>query len=570
MGVTKLLLAYGADPNVQFPLYSTPLMAALEGSALERASFTTLPPGAQAHKCSLKRSLEGQPESLYYPTHTMSRSDYALCKQTEEVVYLLIGKGANPDPTPGTLGGTLTLAAFFGSRNIFEILLQHGASLDTAGGYLHSPLSASIQGGHLELAKHILMLSDSQTKNGTEFYALHLASEVTSIRAVKLLLQYGMSPHLKDKKGMTPLHVSISRLASRYPRLPVNDVDPLHEEVIVHLLLDTESQTSITDDIFCAASKIGDEKARTKVLQKMLSRAESHYFPEDAFQSLIEASNFSIHDGGGFIRSFLDNKRIQHITTSMLAVSERLEMITKLLDYDPSYKITAATLKAFPYHSRLNSREVTDLLLKRDKSFMPSNSDIMAVLKESYIPQSQKDTRILETMFSRNSELRVIEDMFIEVQHKEDLRVLLAMNTPSEKLINDVLMVALTKKPRSFELVRMILEYDASVTIPPDLAENLVSRNGIEGLKCVWNHSPTIRISERGILSLIHSQPWDRVREYQTTEAVVDLLRKHRGQWTLTREINNTVDRQFPQQSDHDVRKLYYSLWEGEEDHDLS
>jgi ankyrin repeat protein len=568
--VTKLLLTYGAISTVQYPVYGTPLMTALEGSAIKSVSFTTLPAGAQEHA----RLLTGQTDVSIFPTNTVSGLIYVQTQHTEEIVRLLIEKGASPDQTPGTFGSTLTLAAFLGSRNIFDMLLQHGASLNTMGGYLHSPLLASIQGKHLKMAKHILELSASRNSgDSAEVYALHMASEKTSIPAVKLLLQYGMSPHLEDKKGKTPLYISVSKLASELVRRPSGHIDPSHEEAIVHLLLEAEPQTSITDDILCAASEIKNEGTRTKVLQKMLPRAGSHYFPEDAFRSLIKASRFSIKDDGGeFMQKLLDEKRIRHVTTSMLADTGRPEMITKLLDYDTTYKITTATLDAIV--DQLDSRRMAEFLLKRDESFMPSGSNVLAVLKHRYIhcshePPSDKQIHILEMMFSRNSQLRVTEDMFIAVRHVEDLKVLLARTRPSEKLISAAVLVTLAKKRRDFELVKMILDFDRSALIPPDLANYLIACQDLDGLRCVWNHDPKLCISEFGGYSLIRSVLDRRDKDVPHAD-VVDLLRKHRGNWRFTREVRDAVDDRFFEQSDQEVRNLYYSLWDGDEEDDLS
>jgi hypothetical protein len=442
------------------------------------------------------------------------------------------------------------------------------------GGYLHSPLLASIQGNHLKMAKHILALSANRNSgDSAEVYALHMASEKASIPAVKLLLQYGMSPHLEDKKGKTPLYISVSKLVSKLVRRRSGHIDPSHEEVIVHLLLEAEPQTSITDNILCAASKIEDEGTRTKVLQKMLPRAGSHYFPEDAFRSLIKASRFSIKDdGGGFMQKLLDEERIRHITTSMLADTGRPEMITKLLDYDTTYKITTATLDAVV--DLLDSRRVAKFLLKRDESFIPSGSNVVAVLRHRYIdrshePPSDKQIHILEMMFSRNSQLRVTEDMFIAVRHAEDLKVLLARTTPSEKLISAAVLVTLAKERRDFELVKMILDFDRSALIPPDLANYLITCQGLDGLRCVWNHDPKLCISEQGVYSLIRSVV-DRRDEDVPHADVVDLLRKHRGQWRFTRDVRDAVDYRFFEQSNQDVRNLYYSLWNSDEEDNLS
>jgi ankyrin repeat protein/predicted nucleic acid-binding protein len=570
VAVTKLLLEYGADPTIQHSVYGTPLMAALEGSAVEVDLIFTLPEDAHEHIMLLR----DESYLSAYLLQNVPQSRYTQCQHLEDVVRLLIEKGAIPDPTPGPFGSTLTLAAFLGSRNIFDMLLQHGASPSTVGGYLHSPLLASIRANHLKIAKHILALGASKDLGErSDMHALHVASQNTSVRAVKLLLQHGIWPHSKDTKGMTPLHISVGNLAriDRY-RLPCpGDVnpDPTQEEIIVHVLLEARPQISITDDIFCAASRIHDDVTRTKILQKMLPRAESHYFPEDAFKSLVK--NYKTYDevGSSFIQKLLNERRIRQITTSMLAVVQYSEMLAKLLDYDPTYKITTQTLDAFSNHREL--REVFRILLKRDESIMPSSSHILAVLMEEYLvpdyrSSQDKEIHILEMMFSCNTQLRVTEDMFIAVRHAEDLEVLLAKTTPSEKLVSDAVMASLAKQHRDVsELTKMILSFDHSIMLPLDLANSLVASRGINGLRCVWNHDPGLCIPGKWIRSLI--RPGFRREEEGASYAdLVELLRKHRAQWRFTRKLREATDHRFSDERDHNVRELFYSLWEYDEE----
>jgi ankyrin repeat protein len=141
VAVTKLLLTYGADPTVQNSAYGTPLMAALEGPVAKSVSITTLLGDAQRHACLLTE----QTDTPAYLTRPASPVTYTQSQHTEEILHVLIENHASADPTPGPFGSTLTLAAFLGSRTLFNMLLQHGASLDTMGGHLHSPCQQNLR-----------------------------------------------------------------------------------------------------------------------------------------------------------------------------------------------------------------------------------------------------------------------------------------------------------------------------------------------------------------------------------------------------------------------------------------
>lgn len=69
-------------------------------------------------------------------------------RQYESIVQLLLSHGARANTPAGPLGTALSLAAYTGLRETFDSLLRHGASLDVSGGFLSSPLTAAISGGH--------------------------------------------------------------------------------------------------------------------------------------------------------------------------------------------------------------------------------------------------------------------------------------------------------------------------------------------------------------------------------------------------------------------------------------
>jgi hypothetical protein len=127
--------------------------------------------------------------------------------------------------------------------------------------------------------------------------------------------------------------------------------------------------------------------------------------------------------------------------------------------------------------------------------------------------------------------------------------------------------INLAKDYSKFEMVKMILDFDSSTVIPPEVANYLIVRQGPEGLRCVWNHDPSFGISEEEILSLIrsHCLSLNRKSEDVHHADIVDLLGKHRGQWSFTREVRHAIDQRFSAQRNPDVRKLYYSLLDSDE-----
>jgi ankyrin repeat protein len=67
---------------------------------------------------------------------------------------MLLEKGANPNIVERTDGRTpLHYAALQGQKTIAEILLAHGANMDTRDWYGRTPLSLAKEGGHTDIVE---------------------------------------------------------------------------------------------------------------------------------------------------------------------------------------------------------------------------------------------------------------------------------------------------------------------------------------------------------------------------------------------------------------------------------
>jgi len=68
------------------------------------------------------------------------------------MTQMLLDKGANPNTVERERGRTpLHWAVFRGRKTVAEMLLAHGAKMDTRDWYGKTPLSLAKEGGHTEI-----------------------------------------------------------------------------------------------------------------------------------------------------------------------------------------------------------------------------------------------------------------------------------------------------------------------------------------------------------------------------------------------------------------------------------
>ncbi|PCG90114.1 Hypothetical protein PENO1_100830 [Penicillium occitanis (nom. inval.)] len=105
---------------------------------------------------------------------------------------MLLSRGAEADTSAGNLKTALSPATYTELRDIFDSLLQHGASLDASGGFFQSSLAAAILGGHSKMDKDIkgnLSVVNVLLDSG-EHSAITTADESDIIAALKLEHSY--------------------------------------------------------------------------------------------------------------------------------------------------------------------------------------------------------------------------------------------------------------------------------------------------------------------------------------------------------------------------------------------
>ena len=117
-----------------------------------------------------------------------------------QVVKLLLDHGADVNIQGGHYGSALQAASFIGHEQVVKLLLDHGANVNMKGGYYNSALQAASFIGHGQVVKLLLDYgADVNTIQGGLFYgsALQAASANGHEQVVKLLLDYGANVNMK-------------------------------------------------------------------------------------------------------------------------------------------------------------------------------------------------------------------------------------------------------------------------------------------------------------------------------------------------------------------------------------
>lgn len=156
----------------------------------------------------VKDVLERDPASANREnSHGITPLMCALFAEQEDIVKLLVSKGANVNADFGPLGD----AAYEGRISTVEYLISQGAEINGKDFNGHTPIFGAAEGGRLDVAK-LLIARGAKVNVQGDFGATPLSTAVASRRPniVKLLIDNGADVNQADKYGTSPLHKATS------------------------------------------------------------------------------------------------------------------------------------------------------------------------------------------------------------------------------------------------------------------------------------------------------------------------------------------------------------------------
>jgi ankyrin repeat protein len=217
--IVELLLAKGADVNAITPDGSTPLyIAALEedddmvkllidhGAKMDIVVVAMLDMGDR-----VKELLHANPDVVNVTEHgDMTALHWAAARGHLKTVQILLAAGADPDSSSASGETPLASAACIGSHEVVQLLLDHGARVDTREDQSGlTALHRAAESGDKETIKLLLAkgadVNVKESRNGKQCTPLHLAAEEGRKDAVEALLSAGANINAKDSDGRAPL-----------------------------------------------------------------------------------------------------------------------------------------------------------------------------------------------------------------------------------------------------------------------------------------------------------------------------------------------------------------------------
>jgi ankyrin repeat protein len=124
---------------------------------------------------------------------------------------LTVSRDQGPRDIPPA-AAPLYFAAWKGFRGLVERLIaKNSQQVHHLGGLYGAPLSASVDGGHIEVAQLLFTHgANINARSADNWTPLHIASLEGHLEIVKWLLDKGADASSREKYGMTPLHFAAS------------------------------------------------------------------------------------------------------------------------------------------------------------------------------------------------------------------------------------------------------------------------------------------------------------------------------------------------------------------------
>ncbi|KAF9871950.1 hypothetical protein CkaCkLH20_10582 [Colletotrichum karsti] len=542
LDVVKLLISHEAKIDCESGKHGSPLISVLEsysapilGAKVDKTNQDDMQ--AVLAKLCLPKFMS--PKKLPYffgdlverpaPTSFLRFSD---CM---EILKTLVAHGASVTGIERPLGSPIHIACALGDKTMVLYLTENGASIDETSGHFEKVIFAAIYGRNTSIVSLILDNAVVPTHiHGRYGTALHYACALGDGPITRMLLEHGADDDVRDHQGRTV--VAIALKSHNNVELRHKQWDPSVKRVetplevlakLVKLRICDEDLAAVSADAgFSASSTLSlllslDEDYRD-VICRLLSMTVSF----DTIDLLKERSR-SVGTKETVLPTAYPDVTI---TTDDLRLQSSITSIKRLLDFDRELCIAeAVVLQAL----KLGHRHPT---------------------------RWGNDHGTLESLFQRDSRLRVTQTMLREARCETDMEILLE-HLDSKMKISDEVVDSISRLDTNEKLpiLRLLTQFDAGIRFSPRVVLRCIEKSfqALDTLAMLLKHDPSIFITPSIFLRVFETKCFDMDAH---RSKLVELLHTHGKRVFFTNEIKTATENVFRLESQKTQRQRLFSL----------
>lgn len=450
---------------------------------------------------------------------------------------LLVIHGANINDDSRPFEPSLHLACLLKSKASVELLLEKGADLNTTAGFFEKTIFAAIQKGQPNIVALLLQKGPLTEHTHPEYTSpLHLACAMNNVISFRKLLEYGANAHVLDAKGRTPLTIALEKGNSKRGI----GFEHSRTETFLDVILKRVSPLHILDDDFTAAVELNYEDAKNK-LASVLDIAKGMIVSEAAICQVLKSSFVD----NQIIELFMQRSGRIGVTAKMLKAVRTHHDLEMLLQHKPVCRITPRILES------QKTLECMELLLDIDPETTVTEEVIFRALEigidlnRKRIWSEGKMNDVLETLFDRNPDIAVTQDMFQAVRYASDLEILLKRLEPGTHIITNAVATLPKIRPGEVDLtLLLLLKFDPSIRLVPKMTLQTLGRpNATEALEMLLEHDPSMHVTEELFVRICKQFPPPSTESDR--ENLADLMRRCGTRLVFTDKVREVIDHAY-------------------------
>ncbi|KAK4207229.1 ankyrin repeat-containing domain protein [Rhypophila decipiens] len=198
-----------------------------------------------------------------------------------KIVQMLLDKGAEVNAQGGYYGNALQAASSGGHGKIVQMLLDKGAEVNAQGGYYDNALQAASSEGHEEVVQMLLDKgAEVNAQGGVYGNALQAASSEGHKKVVQMLLEKGAEVNAQGGHYGNALQAASSE----------------GHEKVVQMLLEKGAEVNAQSGVYGNALQAASSKGHEEVVQMLLDKGAEVNAQGGHYGNALQAASFKGHE----------------------------------------------------------------------------------------------------------------------------------------------------------------------------------------------------------------------------------------------------------------------------------